>query len=191
MSLSTRDAILGAALDLFTRDGVDATTTAAICRAAGVSNGSFFHAFPNKAALAAEIWIEALSSYHAAMLAVVAAAPPAAAGVRALVATHLDWVTGNRTAAHFLFEQARPDWTSRSTGRRAASNDDFLAGLDAWRQPLVRAGSLHDLPAEVFAATILGPAQIFCRAWLSGRFKQDPRDHLDALADCAVRALVV
>lgn len=44
----TRDRILAAALDLFTRNGYDATGVAEICTAAGVSKGAFYHHFPTK-----------------------------------------------------------------------------------------------------------------------------------------------
>jgi hypothetical protein len=36
----------------------------------------------------------------------------------------------------------------------------------------------------------MGPAQIFCRAWLSGRDRADPREQIDTLIDCAIRAVV-
>ena len=38
---------------------------------------------------------------------------------------------------------------------------------------------------------MIGPAQIFCRAYLSGRERSDPRLHADQLVACAIRALVV
>jgi hypothetical protein len=37
---------------------------------------------------------------------------------------------------------------------------------------------------------LIGPAQIFCRAFLSGRDRADPRAEADTLIACAVRALV-
>lgn len=43
-----RDAILEVALRLFAEQGYDRTSTAAICRTAGVSSGTFFHYFPTK-----------------------------------------------------------------------------------------------------------------------------------------------
>ena len=40
--------IIDAALTCFARDGFDRTTTAAICRTAGIGSGTFFHYFPTK-----------------------------------------------------------------------------------------------------------------------------------------------
>ena len=42
----------------------------------------------------------------------------------------------------------------------------------------------------LFLSQIIGPAQIFCRAWLSGRDQTDPRVHADTFIACALRALV-
>ena len=44
----TRVALQRCALELFLRDGYDATTVAAIARAAGVSHMTFFRHFPTK-----------------------------------------------------------------------------------------------------------------------------------------------
>lgn len=40
--------IIDAALTCIARDGFDRTTTATICRAAGIGSGTFFHYFPTK-----------------------------------------------------------------------------------------------------------------------------------------------
>ncbi|WP_454198729.1 TetR/AcrR family transcriptional regulator [Nocardia sp. Marseille-Q1738] len=46
-----REAILDAAAILFAENGYDATRTADICRAAGMSTGNMFHYFPTKRAV--------------------------------------------------------------------------------------------------------------------------------------------
>jgi len=42
----------------------------------------------------------------------------------------------------------------------------------------------------LFFSQIIGPAQIFCRAWLSGRDRTDPREQSEILIACAIRAVV-
>jgi AcrR family transcriptional regulator len=187
--INARERILSAATALFDTEGVEGTSVAAICRAAGVSNGSFFHAFSTKEVLGAELFLAALESYHAAMLAAVADRPDAAGGVRGLVQAHLDWVVSSRIQARFLFEQSRSAWIVHVRERQAVENEQFAQRLDEWRLPLVRAGHLLDLPRGVFIAQLIGPSQIFCRAWLSGRSTADPREQASALIDCADRAL--
>ncbi|WP_033291378.1 TetR/AcrR family transcriptional regulator [Amycolatopsis jejuensis] len=46
-----RRAILDAAAECFARNGFEKTSTADICRAAGISSGSLFHYFPTKRAV--------------------------------------------------------------------------------------------------------------------------------------------
>ena len=46
------------------------------------------------------------------------------------------------------------------------------------------------MTASLFLSQIIGPAQIFCRAFLSGRDRTDPREQSEALIACAIRAVV-
>jgi hypothetical protein len=46
------------------------------------------------------------------------------------------------------------------------------------------------MSSSLFFSQIIGPAQIFCRAWLSGRDRADPREQADVLIACAIRAVV-
>lgn len=53
-----RRQILGAAAELFAAKGFERTTTAEICKAAGMSSGNLFHYFPNKRAIFHAIFTE-------------------------------------------------------------------------------------------------------------------------------------
>jgi AcrR family transcriptional regulator len=66
--------IVEAALGLFATKGFAATTTADICRAAGVSTGSLFHYFPSKQAVFHAVWELDRAEWDAVMAA--AAADP-------------------------------------------------------------------------------------------------------------------
>ena len=55
--------------------------------------------------------------------------------------------------------------------------------------PLIVRGELYPMSTVLFFSQIIGPAQVFCRAWLSGRHQTDPRGQADTLIACAVRAL--
>jgi AcrR family transcriptional regulator len=66
----TRERLLAAALDLFTRHGYDATGVAEICEAAGVSKGAFYHHFPSKQAVFLALlqqWVGELDAVLAAI----------------------------------------------------------------------------------------------------------------------------
>ncbi|OGO60375.1 MAG: hypothetical protein A2032_02860 [Chloroflexi bacterium RBG_19FT_COMBO_49_13] len=60
-SEETRNHILEAATQLFSKTGYDATGVAEICQSAGVSKGAFYHHFPSKQA----VFMELLNSYLA------------------------------------------------------------------------------------------------------------------------------
>jgi AcrR family transcriptional regulator len=186
----TKAAILSAALRHFERDGYENATVASICEAPEVSNGSFFHFFRSKQRLAAELLLDTLASYHAAMVEPLRATPPAAEGIAGLVNAHLTWVVTARRQAHFLFEQGRAEWSTELDREQQAENSKFRSRVEAWAKPLIAEGTLRSLPAPVLLAQVIGPAQIFCGAWLSGRNGEDPRKRADLLVDCAIRALV-
>ena len=62
-SQETRSQIIKAALELFAKNGYEASSVADICGAAGVSKGAFYHHFPSKQVLfqqAMEEWLDSL-----------------------------------------------------------------------------------------------------------------------------------
>lgn len=189
--MSARHKLLAAAEELFDQHSYDSTSVAQLGTAAGVSNGSFFHAFSTKDALAAQLYLVALESYHAALIATLAPNPAAKEGVGALILAHLNWVVLNRRQAEFLFNQSRSDWLTHITEHQADENKRFGESLEAWVRPLMDAGHLHPLPTPVFVAHLIGPAQIFCRAWLSGRTTDNPSQNADDLIACATRTFVI
>ncbi|MBV1933977.1 MAG: TetR/AcrR family transcriptional regulator, partial [Parvibaculaceae bacterium] len=108
--MSARHKLLAAAEELFDQQSYDSTSVAQLCTAAGVSNGSFFHAFRTKDALAAQLYLAALEDYHAALAVPLGHNPAAKEGIAALIRAHLNWVVDNRRQAEFLFNQSRSDW---------------------------------------------------------------------------------
>ena len=63
---TAREDLLAAGLAVFDRDGFEGATVAAIRTRARASNGSFFHFFGSKKALAGTLFLEILGRYHAA-----------------------------------------------------------------------------------------------------------------------------
>lgn len=188
MDAKTR--IRAEALKLFSRNGYEAVSVAGICKQSRVSNGSFFHAYATKEALGADLWITALENYHLEVTRPLGARPAARAGITGMLEAHLGWVVTSQPMARLLFEQVRPEWLGYVQERQAAENEKFAATISEWREPLVKAGKLLDMPRGMFTAQLIGPAQIFCRAWLSGRSDNDPRLQAKHLIACAHRALL-
>ncbi|MDE2363244.1 MAG: TetR/AcrR family transcriptional regulator [Hyphomicrobiales bacterium] len=188
--MTTRAKIEAAGLALIDEQGFEAATVGAIREKAGVSNGSFFHFFRSKEELAAALFLDAIRRYHRAMLAALAHDPGAEAGIAALVRAHFQWVIENQKQARFLFEHARSEWIESVRDNQREENEIYRRGVSRWRDPLVKIGRLREMDPLVFYSQVIGPAQIFCRAWLSGRDASDPSHHVPDLIDCAIRAVV-
>lgn len=190
MVAGAREDLLAAGLAVFDRDGFDGATVAAIRTRARASNGSFFHFFASKKELAGTLFLEVLQRYHAAILAAIDTSTAAEEGIGRLIRAHLDWVVNNRREARYLFEISRSEWTDAVRDAQRNQNSRLTDAIERWRAPLIARGELLPMTSALFLSQIIGPAQIFCRAWLSGRERSDPRLQADTLIACAVRALV-
>jgi AcrR family transcriptional regulator len=187
---SAREGLLAAGLAVFDRDGFEGATVAAIRTRARASNGSFFHFFGSKKELAGTLFLEVLQRYHAAVLVAIDTSTGAEEGIGRLIRAHLDWVVDNRREARYLFEISRIEWTDAVRDAQRNQNSRLTEGIERWRLPLIAHDELLPMTSMLFFSQIIGPAQIFCRAWLSGRDRGDPRLQADTLIACAVRALV-
>jgi AcrR family transcriptional regulator len=199
MASTAREDLLAAGLAVFERDGFEGATVVAIRTRARASNGSFFHFFGSKKELAGTLFLEVLQRYHAAILAAVQDScrdssgdfGGARQGVARLIRAHLDWVVNHRREARYLFEISRSEWTEDIRGAQRAQNSRLADGIERWRAPLIARGELLPMTPTLFFSQIIGPAQIFCRAYLAGRDRADPRDQTETLIACAIRAVVV
>jgi AcrR family transcriptional regulator len=189
MAAQLREDLLAAGLAVFDRDGFEGATVAAIRARARASNGSFFHFFGSKKELAGALFLEILERYHAAVLAALHPSLGAADGIGHLIRAHLDWVVNNRREARYLFEISRSEWAEGVRDAQRARNALLSEGIERWRAPLLARGELLPMTPALFLSQIIGPAQIFCRAFLSGRDRSDPRLQADTLIACAIRAL--
>jgi AcrR family transcriptional regulator len=189
MAAQVRDDLMAAGLAVFDRDGFEGATVAAIRARARASNGSFFHFFGSKRELAGTLFLEILQRYHAAMLTALDPSPSGRDGIGRLIRTHLDWVVNSRREARYLFEISRNEWSEAVRDAQRAQNASLADGIERWRAPLVARGELLPMTAALFLSQIVGPAQIFCRAYLAGRDRSNPRLQADTLIACAIRAL--
>lgn len=96
----------------------------------------------------------------------------------------------SRREARYLFEISRGEWGEDVREAQRAQNARFAEGIERWRAPLVAGGELLPMTPLMFVSQLIGPVQIFCRAYLSGRDRADPRAEAETLVACAIRALV-
>jgi AcrR family transcriptional regulator len=177
---SPRERLLRAALVRFDDDGALSATLEDIRREARVSVGTLYHYFPDKAGLAAELYVELLAQFQDGFLAELRAHASAEGGVKAGVRFYLRWVSANRPAAAVLLgERPRAHATLRNRNQR------FFAEAMAWWQTHIHYGALRDLPFELIAALWLGPANEYTRHWVAGRARRVPAAAADVLADAA------
>lgn len=188
-NMDRKQAILDAALACFNEQGIEATSIDSIRARCGASVGSIYHHFGNKEGIAAHLFASAVNGYWDELLTILPQQTEASAAIRTMVTCYVDWVVQHQDLARFLY-QARTVVVRSGKGDalRQQAKAHFQALLTQF-QPWLEGGQLRQLPIELYAALIIGPAQEYCRAWLSGRTKTSP-DALKAwLADAAWRSV--
>jgi len=184
-----RRALLEVALECFSRNGYEATTTRAIQQAADISVGSFYHHFGSKAGLAAELFIEGLGDKNRVVVGWLEAASGAEAGVRAVVEAHVRWIVDNPDWAHFLYEHRGVVPEGSAETRLAEVNRAFSAALMSYFRPYLDDGTIRDLPRECYSVVMLGPVQEYARRWLKGRTENELAALSGVFSDAAWQAL--
>lgn len=144
------------------------TTVEQVRKRAGVSNGSFFHHFPNKQDLAEAVYLQGLEQHQAELLAVLTPQLELRAGIEGVVHRHLSWMADNPRLATFLL--APPDWIApRDAPQISASSREFFRSVAQWLQGHGWAGTPE---LGIVIAIWTGPAQEYARHRLLGSAEQ-------------------
>ena len=67
----------------------------------------------------------------------------------------------------------------------ATRNREQYSFLHKWLAEGVKIGDIRSLPKETYPSLLFGPAENYCRAWLSGRVPTPPSDHASVFAESA------
>ncbi|MDX9688308.1 TetR/AcrR family transcriptional regulator [Halopseudomonas formosensis] len=184
-------AILRAGLECFNAQGIEATTIEMIRSGSDTSVGAIYHHFGNKEGLVAALLFAAMEDQASLRQQYLATAQTPRDGVSALVLSYVDWVADQP-------EWARYQFNARFVVANGPHKEELVARNRARNQQLqewfARAGAgdkLTSLPYELVPSLIIGPAESYCRAWLSGRVASSPRVYRETLAEAAWRALGV
>lgn len=137
-----------------------------IRRAAEVSNGSLFHHFPTKNHLARALYLEALAAYQTELATVLGKARTARAGVEAMVEAHVVWVLANRGAAKILVELRDATAVEGDDVDWKKVNADAFATLRGFVTTHVAAGTMRELPFDVWMALVFAPVLQLTRTWV-------------------------
>ena len=173
---TSREAIIAAALRRFLAQGIAATALRQIQHDARVSNGSLFHHFDSKEALAAAVYTECVGRYQRAFLEELDRHDDAETSVRGIVLMHLRWCAEQPETARFLINMTEPTVLRAAEPVLRDLNEHFSSALRSWWKPHAHYGNLRTLtPAQSYALW-LGPAQELTRGWLIGFLPEAPND---------------
>jgi AcrR family transcriptional regulator len=153
-----------------------------IRKAAGVSNGSLYHLFPDKLTLAAHLFSAGMHECQTGLLETLAAAETAEHGVRTAVAWQLEWVDDHAATARILYGDVPDEVLVAASPTQDRSARDYVRATTQWLNGHIAAGTIRDRPYEVTHALWLGPTQEYSRHWLRGRVKLRPRRVADDFA---------
>jgi AcrR family transcriptional regulator len=188
-SPATKQRVVQAAAELFGATGYASTSMEQIRTAAGVSNGSLYHLFPDKVSLAAHLFSAGMRDCQAGLLDAIDHADTAERGIRAAVTWQLEWVEDNRATARVLYGDVPDDVLVAASATHDPSARDYVRMTTLWLKRHIAEGSIVDRPFEVTHALWLGPTQEYSRHWLRGRARRRPRLVATHVADGAWAAV--
>lgn len=186
----SRSRILDAALACFLDAGYEQTTVARIRERSGVSNGTLFHRFPTKEAIADALYLESIASFQDGLWRVLARQPRSLrAAVRGTIAHQVEWIEANVDRARFVYTRGTLDVDSPGSAELEEMNRKLAAAYQAWLQPLIERGRVRPMSMLVLNAIVTGPTHSIARRWLAGRVTSPLNAYVDGLADAACAAL--
>ncbi len=181
--------ILRQALACFNEQGIEATTIEMIRAACDTSVGAIYHHFGNKEGLVAALFFAALDDQATLRECYLAQAKTAQEGVHALVHSYVDWVDSQPEWARFQFHARFAVTKGPCREELAARNKSRNRQLLEWLAEPGRGDQLQRIPAELMPSLIIGQADSYCRAWLSGRVQSSPKIYRDVLAQAAWQSM--
>lgn len=177
--------ILAGALACFNEQGIEPTTIEMLKERCDASVGNLYHHFGSKEGLVAALFFAAMNDQTVLRDERMARAQDLREGVAALVYSYVDWVVAQPELARYVF-QARSAVAKGPHGPELLQRNRVLGkALMAWFTQPERLAQLRDWPAELFPSLIIGQAENYCRAWLSGRVKSSPGQYREMLAEAA------
>ena len=163
-----RERVLTAARQLFFAQGVEETSVAEICRISGVSNGSLFHHFGTKEAIALAIFLEVRRAYWMYVLDAMEACEEVPDAAEASVRAAFAFQAEHPEAFAFMLDTSAAPWVLRQTTALRDLNNAFAERAMQWAAPHVMAGRLPMLSVHTFGALIFGLPQWVAREVRAG-----------------------
>jgi|SRR5947209_1664343 len=190
LSPSPRARILESALACFLESSYEQTTVARICERAGVSNGTLFHYFPTKEAIADALYLEAIADFQDGLWLPLGERPRSfRKAVRGVIAHQIEWIEANVDRARFVYRRGTLDGDSPGGAELTEMNRKLATAYQKWLQPFIERGRVRPMSMLVLNAIVTGPTHAIARRWLAHQLDTPLHAYLDDLADAAVAAL--
>lgn len=177
------------ALALFNEQGLEATTIEMIRAECDTSVGAIYHHFGNKEGLVAALFFTALDDQALLRDRYLAESSTTEEGVHALVHSYVDWVDSQPEWARFQYHARFAVTKGPFKEELASRNKTRNQKLGQWLAEPGRRDELKAFPAELLPSLIIGQADSYCRAWLSGRVTASPKAYRELLAEAAWRSI--
>lgn len=162
--ISTKSRLLDAATRVFLAHGFQASSMDLVRQEAGVSNGSLYHHYPTKAALADALYAHTLRDFHATLLVPIAGRAGAQAGLKGIIRAYLQWVVRHPERARLLHELRR-NGLAETGAEMSAANADGFGALAAWVARQAAAGEMRAMPFPIFMALVFAPVISLTPHW--------------------------
>src|SRR3954452_4789745 len=184
-----REAILAAALRLFTKKGYSDTSIHDLRMTSGASVGSIYHHFGGKAGVAAALYAETLRGYQQGVLDLIREEPQPRDGIEGIVRHHLSWIAQHPDEARFLFGTRAAEVLLASRKELRAMNRTFFKEVFGWLAEQGDAGRIRKVRRNLYFPLVIGPSQELARQWLEGLVEEPLEDAADVRAEAAWNAL--
>lgn len=180
--------VLDAALDAFADGGLTAMSVQEIRERSGVSVGSLYHHFGNRAGIVLALYRRSLLALLDQVHAGAMRTRSAQGLVHAMITHYFDWVEANPVEARFVLCAAPAELDAKAAEPMRAATLERVGPLVERAVHYAAAGEIISLPPEFYELVVIGPVSETASRWLLG----EPLDLVQArtvLARTAWRAL--
>jgi AcrR family transcriptional regulator len=186
---TVRERVLDAAVDLFARQGYDATSVNQVIAQAGVAKGGFYHHFASKEALLYEVYGDLINRQLAGVEEILARDLPPAAALRAVIADLVETTAASARRALVFWRELQRLGDDRTAEYRRARRRCHDAV-----QSLIKKGQASGAFAavaspEIVTFTIFGVINEL-PLWYQPSGRKRPTQIATELSDLVLAALV-
>ncbi|MEZ5680591.1 MAG: TetR/AcrR family transcriptional regulator [Erythrobacter sp.] len=183
-SHKTRESVLQAATDLVLERGHDAVSMKDLVDRSGVSNGSIFHHFGSKDGVLEQLFQRERREYlgHVANCILAHRGDPCDAMGEGARGAILFQARDPQRHFRLISQFSHSEWLAQNRAMWSDLAVEIERPVIEWAIPHLAAGRLPKLPPAATQSLMLGPAELVCHQWRSGRIGGQLADHAPSVA---------